>query len=202
MQQDIDNTIERRYSGIASVGSFVINDSDAATGSIFQIGWAFAIGIAFAIIICAPTSGGHFNPAITISFALWKGFPWRKVPQYIFAQIFGSFVAGLVVVGQYWEQISMLKGKLLARGATTLNFNGGPGSILCSFPSPDQNNLGYLFMTEFMASGCIAVVIWASLDPANPFVSPLSAPFIIGIAFAVMMYVLVVPREKLNEYGC
>jgi len=29
-----------------------------AFGSIFQIGWAFAFGIAFAIITCASTSGG------------------------------------------------------------------------------------------------------------------------------------------------
>lgn len=32
--------------------------TDPAFGSIFQIGWAFALGIAFAIVTCAPTSGG------------------------------------------------------------------------------------------------------------------------------------------------
>jgi glycerol uptake facilitator-like aquaporin len=36
---------------------------------------AYAIGIAFAIIICAPTSGGHFNQAITLCFTIWQGFP-------------------------------------------------------------------------------------------------------------------------------
>jgi len=33
-----------------------------------------AIGIAFAIITCGPTSGGHFNPAITLCFAIWQGY--------------------------------------------------------------------------------------------------------------------------------
>lgn len=42
-----------------------------AYGTFFQIGWAFAIGIMFAIIVAGPTSGGHFNPAVTICFALW-----------------------------------------------------------------------------------------------------------------------------------
>jgi glycerol uptake facilitator-like aquaporin len=42
-------------------------------GSLFQIGWAYALGIAFAIIIFAPVSGGHFNPAVTICLAIWLG---------------------------------------------------------------------------------------------------------------------------------
>ena len=64
------------FPGIASVASFTLATTSAAGtelgvpvfGSLFQIGWAFAIGIAFAIITCAPVSGGHFNPAITICF--------------------------------------------------------------------------------------------------------------------------------------
>ena len=32
------------------------------------------------------------------------------------------------------------------------------------------------------------IVIWACLDPANPFVSPQSAPFTIGLAYAVMVW--------------
>jgi glycerol uptake facilitator-like aquaporin len=43
-----------------------LNGTQPAFGSIFQIGWAYAIGIAFAIITCGATSGGHFNPAITL----------------------------------------------------------------------------------------------------------------------------------------
>lgn len=62
------------YPGIASTASFFLNSTETAFGSIFQIGWAYAIGIAFAIITCASTSGGHFNPAITICFAIWQGY--------------------------------------------------------------------------------------------------------------------------------
>ena len=55
-------------------------------GTLFQIGWVFTIGTAFAIITCASVSGGHFNLAVTIAFAIWTGFPWKKVPHYIFSQ--------------------------------------------------------------------------------------------------------------------
>lgn len=50
------------YPGIAATAAFLLNKANPAYSSFFQIGWAYAIGIAFAIITCAPTSGGHFNP--------------------------------------------------------------------------------------------------------------------------------------------
>ena len=38
-------------------------------------------------------SGGHFNPAVSVGFALSKRFPWQQVPHYIFAQFIGSLLA-------------------------------------------------------------------------------------------------------------
>lgn len=92
--------------------------------------------------------------AITICFAFWQGFPWKKVPYYIFAQIFGSFMAGLVLMGQYHEQIAAFTAQSIAEGKGTV-YNGGPASILCSFPGVTQNNLGYLFMIEFFVDSFI-----------------------------------------------
>jgi glycerol uptake facilitator-like aquaporin len=175
------------YPGIASQASFFLNKTEPIFGSIFQIGWAYAIGIAFAIIICAPTSGGHFNPAMTLSFAVFQGFPWKKVPYYIFAQIVGAFLAGLLLVGQYHPQMTELAAGLRASGISP-NSLGGPGSILCAFPAPTQTNLGYVFFIEFFVDSFIGLVIWASLDPANPFVAPTSAPFVIGLAYANMIW--------------
>ncbi|EME42280.1 hypothetical protein DOTSEDRAFT_134431 [Dothistroma septosporum NZE10] len=176
------------FPGIAAVTAFTINKEDAAFGSLFQVGWAFALGIAFAIITCAPTSGGHFNPAVTICFAVWQGFPWKKVPYYIFSQIFGSFVAGLLLMGLYHEQLDAYAAGLRATGVDSMVFNGGPASVLCSFPSKDQTNLGYLFLIEFFVDSYLGIVIWATLDPANPFISPASAPFVIGLAYAAMIW--------------
>ncbi|KAF2205230.1 aquaporin-like protein [Delitschia confertaspora ATCC 74209] len=175
------------YPGLASTASFLLNDAEPAFSSIFQIGWAFAIGIALAIITCAPTSGGHFNPAITICFAFWQGFPWKKVPYYIFSQVFGAFIAGLLLMGQYHVQISAFS-KASIEGGKGMVYNGGPANILCTFPAAGQTNLGYLFLIEFMVDAFIGIVIWAALDPANPFVSPFSAPFIIGLAYANMIW--------------
>jgi len=183
------------FPGIASVASFTLATTNGVGaevgipvfGSLFQIGWGFAIGIAFAIITCASTSGGHFNPAITLCFAIWQGFPWKKVPHYIFSQIFGAFMAGMIVVACYWPEIQAAKAVDLKLHGTSV-YNGGVASILCSFPNTDQHNLGYLFLEEFFVDSFIGIVIWACLDPANPFVSPTSVPFTIGMAYATMVW--------------
>ncbi|TVY22796.1 Aquaporin-3 [Lachnellula hyalina] len=175
------------YPGIASQAAFFLNGTQPAFGSIFQIGWAYAIGIAFAIIVCGPTSGGHFNPAVTLCLAVWQGFPWSKVPRYIFAQIFGAFMAGMILVGQYHPQLMALSAEVQAKGLSP-NSLGGPGSILCSFPAPTETNYGYLFLIEFFVDSFIGLVIWAVLDPANPFVAPASAPFVIGLAYGNMVW--------------
>ena len=62
------------------------------------------------------------------------------------SQIFGAFVAGLLLMGMYWPEISAYSAELQAAGKP-LVANGAPASILCSFPNPNQTNLGYLFMT-------------------------------------------------------
>lgn len=38
-------------------------------------------------------SGAHLNPAVTVSFALRRNFPWRRVPAYVIAQLLGSVLA-------------------------------------------------------------------------------------------------------------
>ena len=42
-------------------------------------------------------------------------------------------------------------------------------------------------MIEFFVDSFIGLVIWAVLDPANPFVSSSSAPFTIGLAYTAMV---------------
>lgn len=149
------------YPGIASVCSLTLALGDPAEASIaavyanfLQVGLAFGIGIAFAIIVCAPTSGGHFNPAVTLCLAYWQGFPWRKVPYFILSQILGSFMAAMIVMGQYHVQIKAFADASIAAGKGTV-YNGGPASIFMSIPNPNQTNLGYLLFIEFFVDSFI-----------------------------------------------
>lgn len=98
----------------------------------------------------------------------------------------GAFVAGLVIMGMYWPQIQAIQASFLAQGKPLVGA-GSPASILCSFPNPDQTNLGFVFLTESFVDFFIALVIWACIDPANPFVSPTTVPFTIGLGYAAMI---------------
>ena len=47
------------------------------------------------ILFMGKVSGAHLNPAVTVAFAARGDFPWRRVPGYIIAQVFGSIIASL-----------------------------------------------------------------------------------------------------------
>jgi aquaporin Z len=62
------------------------------------------------IYFMGTVSGAHLNPAVTLAFALRRNFPWRRVPGYIVAQVFGGIAAA--------EFLHALFGTAGALGAT------------------------------------------------------------------------------------
>jgi len=40
-------------------------------------------------------SGAHFNPVVSVGFAMRGDFPWKRVPGYLVAQLIGSILAVL-----------------------------------------------------------------------------------------------------------
>lgn len=175
------------YPAIGQTASLLLSGKPSTPAHTFMLGVGVALGIAFAIIIAGPTSGGHFNPGLTIVFALFHGFPIKKVPRYIFAQILGSMLAASLCMGQYRQDIIKFEGATLAAGRPMAG-PGSPAAIFVPFPPTPDPSLGYLLMNEFFICAYIALVIFASLDTANPFVAPSSAPFTIGLSYAMMIW--------------
>ncbi|TFK47798.1 aquaporin-like protein [Heliocybe sulcata] len=179
------------YCGVGSTAGYVLGTLLDLPGvsSVFQIGFAYALGIVLALVICAPTSGGHFNPAMTIAAAVFRGFSWKKVPRYIVAQILGGYIACLLVYVQYREQILLVDEALLAKGTlSAINFTPqGPAGIFGLYPGSPYN-LGYVFLNELTVDFVIAMTIFSCLDPSNFFAPPAAVPWIIAFAYAVCIW--------------
>jgi aquaporin Z len=45
------------------------------------------------ILFMGAVSGAHFNPVVSVGFAMRGDFPWRRVPGYVVAQLIGSILA-------------------------------------------------------------------------------------------------------------
>jgi glycerol uptake facilitator protein len=86
---------------VAQVVAGGIGDHDS-------IAWAWGFGVVFGVYVAARISGAHLNPAVTVSLAAFRGFPWRKVGPYAIAQILGAFVAALIVRWNYTEVIAKI----------------------------------------------------------------------------------------------
>ncbi|KAI0661138.1 aquaporin-like protein [Cubamyces menziesii] len=179
------------FAGVGSTASFILSGTAQLNGlgSLFQIGTAYAFGILFAIVVCAPTSGGHFNPAMTIAHLIFKRVTPAKALRYIVAQVLGAYVACLLVYVQWRDLIMEVIEILEAAGkldAVMFTANG-PAGIFAIYATPGVS-LGRIFLNEFVCDFLIGLVIWACLDPTNFSAPPAAGPWIISFAYAVVVW--------------
>jgi MIP family channel proteins len=72
---------------------------DAQTGQLGHTGVAASFGLVIVVMIYAlgHVSGAHFNPAVTIAFAVGRHFSWPRTATYIAAQVAGAVLAALAL---------------------------------------------------------------------------------------------------------
>ncbi len=80
----------------AGCGAIVVNQASGALG---HAGVAATFGLVIMVMIAAigHLSGAHFNPAVTLAFAITRHFAWRDVPLYLGGQLAGATVGAMVL---------------------------------------------------------------------------------------------------------
>lgn len=76
----------------------VLLDGTKGHGSgwiVITTGWAMAVFVG--VVVAAPFSGAHLNPAVSISLAITGKFAWIDVPLYVLAQLLGAIVGAFLV---------------------------------------------------------------------------------------------------------
>ncbi|KAI5922507.1 MIP family channel protein [Camillea tinctor] len=134
---------------------------------------AWAVGVAAAVWMSGGVSGGHCNPTVTLVLAVFRGFPLRKVPGFILAQVLGAACAALVVYANYVHSISLFEG---GDGMRTV---AGPRATAGFFFTLPAAQLTYLsaFYSEFLASAVLVALIFALADKGNMSPPPRTQPF-------------------------
>jgi aquaporin Z len=98
-----------------AAGAGVVNSVSGGKLDLAMMVAAPGLMVMAIILFMGATSGAHLNPVVSIAFAARGDFPWRRVPGYIAAQLFGAILASLLL----WS----LFGNVASLGAT----NPGPG---------------------------------------------------------------------------
>lgn len=58
---------------------------------------AWGLAVYVGVVVAAPYSGAHLNPAVSLGLAIAGKFSWASVPSYILAQFIGAMIAAAVV---------------------------------------------------------------------------------------------------------
>ena len=185
---------------LASIGLMTVATA-ITTGAygLFELSIAFGFAITVMVVVAGAVSGAHFNPAITISLASLRRFPWRDVPVYIAAQISGGVVGALVL---YF----LFSGPIRAFEATANITRGQPNSSLsgmifaCYSPNPaiaaakkwplDIVTTPTAVLAEAFATFILAIVVFAAVDTRNSFAPNLSL-FALWIGFIIAFIIMV-----------
>lgn len=181
------------FFGCGSVCASVLTGAQAG---IFQVAIVWGLGIAIAIHLTRALSGAHLNPAVTVSLAVWSGFPARRVPGYVIAQLLGAMAAAAVL-------FIIFRDTLAAFETAQHLVRGQPGSEASAmvfgefFPNPGGEPLtmeirsrlpaASAFVCEFIGTAVLVLAVSGLTDDRNSLRPTGYAPMLIGLTVTLLI---------------
>jgi len=78
--------------GSGVVANVILKGTKGEDSGWIVITTAWALAVYIGVVVSAPYSGAHLNPAVSIGLAVAGKFAWAEVPMYILAQVIGAFL--------------------------------------------------------------------------------------------------------------
>ena len=155
------------------------------SGDWLLITWGWALAVVFGVYVAGGVSGAHLNPAVTLAFAVRRGFAWVKVLPYMLSQLLGAFVGAALVLGVYVAAINTFDAA--SKGPKTNGHTLASFSIFATFPAPyfKGNMWGPLF-DQIVGTMFLVMLIVAVIDLRNTAVKANLGPLIVGFAVAAI----------------
>jgi MIP family channel proteins len=153
--------------------------SGQKSGMPLSIHLAWGLAVTLGIYVSAGVSGAHLNPAVTLTLAALRGFPWRKVPAYVAAQTAGAFCGAALTYLTYREAFSHFDG-----GTRQVTGTLATAGIFATYPQPFLS-IGGGFVDQFVGTALLMLGIFAIADRRNA--GPVSgAPVVVGALVAAI----------------
>lgn len=159
--------------GTGVVAMVVLFPSGAAAGTAhggytnITLGWGLAVTMG--IYVAGKVSGGHLNPAVTLTLAVFRGFPWRKVLPYSIAQTAGAFLAAALVYRNYLPAFQLTDPQLEKTAGVFTTFP--------AFPALPQAG----FLDQVIGTALLLFLVLAITDELNVPPGANLAPLMIGL---------------------
>ncbi len=131
------------------------------------LGWGLAVTMG--LYISGKVSGGHLNPAVTLTLAVFRGFPWRKVLPYSIAQTAGAFLAAALVYRNYLPAFHQVDPQLQKTAGVFTTFP--------TFPAMPQAG----FLDQAIGTALLLLLVLAITDELNVPPGANLAPAMIGL---------------------
>lgn len=144
------------------------------------IAWGLAVTIA--IYVTGGVSGAHANPAVSLAFAVFRGFSWKKVIPYSLAQVGGAFLGAAVVYSMFSPVIDHYN----AINHLTRAGDGGAAGVFFTHPGLAVTPIHALW-DQVILTALLMVGIFAVTEERNQ-LAPKgnTGPLIIGLLVATI----------------
>jgi MIP family channel proteins len=159
--------------GVGVVAQVVLSKQTAGTYLSINLAWGLAVMMG--VYVAGGVSGAHLNPAVTLSLAVHRGFPWRKVPLFVLAQVAGAFIAAAVVYLTYREAFFDFD-----QGVRQVTGPQATGGIFSTYPQAFLSTFGG-FIDQVVGTALLMLGIFAISDPRNSPPPSYFAPLAVGL---------------------
>ncbi|CAH1797305.1 unnamed protein product [Owenia fusiformis] len=163
--------------GDGSVAQSVLSRN--ASGAYLSVNLAWGLAVTMGVFFAGGVSGGHINPAVSLTNCILGRLPWFKLLPYMLAQYLGAFTAAAVVFAVYNDALNNFDGGVRITG---YGANATAG-IFSTFPKEyvsTWTGLGDQIVGTALLVGCIqAITDKNNFSPSDRGIKAISIGFVV-----------------------
>jgi glycerol uptake facilitator protein len=133
------------------VANVLLNKTKGNNSGWIVISFGWAVGVFTGVLISAPISGAHLNPAVTLALVLADKFSFSQMPVYICAQLLGAMFGASLVWLAYKKHFDATE--------------DGDAKLAVFCTSPNIRSYWYNVLTEIIGTYVLALAVLYMATP-------------------------------------